>query len=152
MTERFRVALDTNILVYAMGFNDPAREAASLRVIAAFHPEELVLPAQAMGELYAVGRRKVGLSAAEARQSVEGWSSRLAVVAAAEEQFMEALDVAGTHGLQFWDALILATAARAGCRLLLSEDMQDGFVWKGCTVANPFAPALHPLLADVLAR
>ena len=58
--------------------------------------------------------------------------------------------LAATHRLQIWDALILATAAGAGCRLLLSEDMQDGFVWKGCTVANPFAAPLHPLLADAL--
>ncbi len=34
--------------------------------------------------------------------------------------------------------------------MLLSEDMQDGFVYRGVTVANPFAAALHPLLASVL--
>jgi predicted nucleic acid-binding protein len=38
----------------------------------------------------------------------------------------------------------------AGCRLLLSEDLQEGFTWSGVTVANPFAPARHALLDAVL--
>ena len=38
-----------------------------------------------------------------------------------------AIDIAVEHGLAIWDATILA-AAEAGCRMLLSEDMQDGFV------------------------
>jgi predicted nucleic acid-binding protein len=34
---------------------------------------------------------------------------------------------------------MLAAAAQADCRLLLSEDMQDGFTWRSVTVRNPFA-------------
>jgi hypothetical protein len=34
--------------------------------------------------------------------------------------------------------------------LFLSEDLQEGFTWGGVTVTNPFAPALHPLLAVLL--
>jgi predicted nucleic acid-binding protein len=45
---------------------------------------------------------------------------------------------------------MLAAAAQAQCRLFLSEDLQDGFIWRGMTVANPFAPERHPLLADAL--
>jgi hypothetical protein len=40
----------------------------------------------------------------------------------------------------------LAVAAKGSCRLLLSEDLQDGFSWRGVTVANPFAAVrLHCL-------
>ncbi len=43
---------------------------------------------------------------------------------------------------------MLAGAAQAGCRVLLSaanakrfgEDMQHGFTWRGITVRNPFQP------------
>jgi predicted nucleic acid-binding protein len=35
--------------------------------------------------------------------------------------------------------------------LLLSEDLQDGFTWRGVTVANPFGAAKRPLLAAMLA-
>jgi len=45
---------------------------------------------------------------------------------------------------------MMSVAAEAGCRLLLSEDLQDGFTWRGVTVVNPFAAERHPLLAALL--
>jgi predicted nucleic acid-binding protein len=64
---------------------------------------------------------------------------------------VNATDLATDHGLTIWDSVVLAAAAEAGCRLLLSEDLQDGFTWRGVTVTNPFAPTLHPILAGLLA-
>ena len=60
------------------------------------------------------------------------------------------MDLAADHGVSTWDAVILAVSADAGCRLLLSEDMHDGFTWRGVTVTNPFAERCHPLLLSVL--
>jgi len=34
---------------------------------------------------------------------------------------------------------MLAAAAGSGCRWLFSEDMQDGFIWRGVTIRNPLA-------------
>ena len=45
---------------------------------------------------------------------------------------------------------MLAAAAEAGCRLLLSDDMQDGFTWAGTTIANPFSATPHALLVGLL--
>jgi len=61
-----------------------------------------------------------------------------------------AVDLASQHRMNIWDAVILASAADAGCRLLLSEDMQDGFTWTGVTVVNPFARSRNALLAAML--
>jgi hypothetical protein len=36
--------------------------------------------------------------------------------------------------------------------LLLSEDMKDGFIWHGVTVANPFARSKHLLLKALLSQ
>jgi hypothetical protein len=47
--------------------------------------------------------------------------------------------------------MILSAAADARCRLLLSEDLQEGFTWRGVTVVNPFRAQRHPLLAAVTA-
>lgn len=46
---------------------------------------------------------------------------------------------------------MLSAAADARCRLLLSEDLQEGFTWRGVTVTNQFRADKHPLLATVLA-
>jgi predicted nucleic acid-binding protein len=64
---------------------------------------------------------------------------------------VNATDLASAHGLSIWDSVIFAAAADAGCRLLLSEDLQEGFTWRGVTVANPFAATRNPLLAATLA-
>ena len=53
--------------------------------------------------------------------------------------------------MAIWDAVMLSAAAEAGCRLLLSEDFQEGFTWRGVSVTNPFAPERHALL-DALLR
>jgi predicted nucleic acid-binding protein len=50
-----------------------------------------------------------------------------------------------------WDSVILSAAAHAGCRLLLSDDYQDGFTWSGVTVTNPFLSSRHPLLEALTA-
>ena len=61
-----------------------------------------------------------------------------------------AADLATDHRLSIWDAVILSAAPEAGCRLLLSEDLQEGLTWKGVTVTNPFSAAKNELLAGLL--
>ena len=62
------------------------------------------------------------------------------------------MDLVATHQMSTWDAAMFAASADAGCRLLLSEDLQEGFTWSGVTAVNPFARPLHPLLETALAR
>jgi predicted nucleic acid-binding protein len=52
--------------------------------------------------------------------------------------------------LQLMEKLRMRRAAENRCRLLLSEDFQDGFTWRGVTVANPFAAQRSPLLHALL--
>ena len=61
-----------------------------------------------------------------------------------------AFDLAAAHGLSIWASLILSVAAEQGCRVLLSEDLQNGFTWRGTAVVNPFAAPANALLAGVL--
>ncbi|MFN7974843.1 MAG: PIN domain-containing protein [Acidobacteriota bacterium] len=42
------------------------------------------------------------------------------------------------HRLSFWDSLVVAAAAAAGCSVLLSEDLQHGQDLDGVRVQNPF--------------
>jgi predicted nucleic acid-binding protein len=45
---------------------------------------------------------------------------------------------------------MLSAAAQYQCRLLLSEDMHDGFTWAGTTVVNPYSESTNPLLQTLL--
>jgi len=49
-----------------------------------------------------------------------------------------AIKLARGSTLSFYDALVIAAAADAGCRVLLSEDLQHGRKFGGLTVQNPF--------------
>jgi hypothetical protein len=49
--------------------------------------------------------------------------------------------------LAYWDGLILASAERLGCPVLLSEDFQSGRRYEGVTVINPFERSPEELTA-----
>jgi predicted nucleic acid-binding protein len=150
MTEAALVALDSNIIIYAEGLNDQTRQDDTRLLLDALGAARLILPTQVLGECFTVMTRKFAMPVTVAKAKLADWQRSCSVHAATAATFESALDLAAAHGLQFWDALILATSADAGCRLLLSEDMLDGFVWRGTTVANPFAARLHPLLQDAI--
>ncbi len=49
-----------------------------------------------------------------------------------------AINIARRYGYHIYDALIIAAALQSSCRILYSEDMQDGQVIDGLTICNPF--------------
>ena len=83
--------------------------------------------------------RKARREAADARRAVLAWSDSYSVIGTTPAVMVEAMEIATTHRLALWDSVILAAAAQADCRMLLSEDMQDGFTWRGVSIRNPFA-------------
>jgi predicted nucleic acid-binding protein len=44
----------------------------------------------------------------------------------------------GSYQLSYWDALIVAAAESGGCAEILSEDLDDGAIYAGVMVRNPF--------------
>ncbi|HEV2221521.1 MAG TPA: PIN domain-containing protein [Candidatus Acidoferrales bacterium] len=110
-----------------------------------------LLPVQTLGELFNLLVRKAGRAPAKARRAILNWQDAYPLIETSGEVMLAAADLATDHQLSIWDAVILSAAAEAGCRLLLSEDLQEGFTWKGVTVTNPFATPKHELLAALLA-
>jgi predicted nucleic acid-binding protein len=49
-----------------------------------------------------------------------------------------ALAAAARWNISYWDAAIVEAAREAKCRILLSEDLQDGMDFAGVRVENPF--------------
>lgn len=145
-----RVALDTNILAYAEGIGDAERHSRALSLISRLDPTSTVLPAQALGELFRVLTSKAKRPLPEARDAILSWSDSFPVADSTWSSFQMAFEISAAHQLQIWDALILAVAAEGRCRLLLSEDFQDGFSWNGVTVVNPFAQEPSSLLERLM--
>ncbi len=145
-----KVAIDTNVLAYAEGVNDPGRAEAARDLISRLPRPGIVIPVQVLGELFHVLVRKARRPAVEARQAILDWQRTFTVADTSSGALLAAGDLAVDHRFGFWDAVILSVAAEAGCRLVLSEDMQDGFTWRGLTIVDPFASPRHPLLTALV--
>ncbi|MGD0730787.1 MAG: PIN domain-containing protein [Terracidiphilus sp.] len=145
-----KVALDTNILAHAEGVNGPDKKQSTLELLEKLPQDAVVVPVQVLGELYQVLVRKATRKPANARAAILSWRDTFAVAPTTTEALIAAVDLTVHHKLTIWDAVILAVAAEARCRLLLSEDMQSGFTWNGVTVVNPYSLPGNPLLLALL--
>lgn len=145
-----RLALDTNVLVYVEGVNGLPRKKAALELIEQLPPDSVFVPVQALGELFHVLVGKAAFSRKLARTALLTWRDSFGLIETSPSVLLAATDLATDHNLTIWDAIILCAAAEAGCRLLLSEDLHEGFTWNGVTVTNPFAAQKHPLLTALL--
>lgn len=144
-----KAALDTNILAYAEGCGDERRCSLALRLIEELPSERIVLPAQTLGELFRVLTGKMHRTPVEARTAILNWTDSFEIADSTGAAFQSAFDLIVDHRLPMWDSLIIAVAAENQCRVLFSEDFQNGFTWRGVTVVNPFTEtrsALHAIL------
>lgn len=150
-----RIALDSNILVYLAG--GERRPGDAVKVAAAratvghlLATGRIIAPVQAIGEATRVLREKYRRSPAQVATAFEAWTDIYEPVPTDADSMAHGITLADDHRFQHWDAIIVAISADADCAILLSEDMQHGFVWRGLTVVNPFADPPHPLLASLL--
>jgi predicted nucleic acid-binding protein len=130
-----RLTFDSNILIYTLSRADP-RHAAAASLLARATRADCVLTLQSLAESFRVITTKLRFDPREAKREVDGFRFAFPVCAAGEADLGHAMRAVDDHHLSFWDAMLWATARRAGCRLLLSEDFQDGR-----DLLNPFDPA-----------
>lgn len=156
-TVLIKLALDTNILVYAESVGrderDEPKVGRALRLVGLMRKrlQFPVIAFQTLAELHQVLVRKHHLSRTETQARTQKWRAFAELVPTDEIVFTAALELASGHQFPIYDAIILAAAVESRSDLLLSEDMQDGFAWRGVTVANPFAAKLEPRLERLFA-
>jgi predicted nucleic acid-binding protein len=145
-----RVALDTNVLVYAEGFGDPARVGAIQELLQHLATADVLIPMQCLGELFRVLTGKAGRSNKQAQEAVLSWMDAFELVDSTVDAWCGAMDLCVAHQISSWDALVLNASAEGAARLLLSEDLNPGFSWRGVRVVNPLAKTPDPLLLRLL--
>jgi predicted nucleic acid-binding protein len=149
-----QIGLDTNILAYLSGVARLEKDQEKVLQIQTLFGSladsaSFFVPTQAFGELYIVLQR-IGHSRAKALSIIQDFQRDVETLSISIETFDTALIFATRHQFQIWDALIVMSCEQAGCTLLLSEDMQDGFKVGSTEIANPFATKLNPKLTRLL--
>ena len=133
--------LDTNVVVYAYDADEPGKRSLAQQLLRkSVIDESGVLSAQDLGEFYVAVTRRIAtpMSPAEA-QCVVQHLQRLPVLMIDGPLARRAMETSERYQLTYWDCLIIAAAERGACERILSEDLSDGQVYHGVTVANPFA-------------
>lgn len=131
MAEAF---FDTNVLLYLLSDDTSKSAAAEAALEAGGH-----VSVQVLNEFVSVARRKAGLGWAELDDVLATLRAVCRVHPLSVETHDSALAIARRHQLNFYDALIVASAQLAGCTSLVSEDLQDGQRFgRSLVVRNPF--------------
>ena len=133
-----RTFLDTNILVHAQDGGAPAKQRKSRELVASLAESvDGVISTQVMQEFFVAVTKKLGVAPLAAKGIIKTFGV-FEVVQVSPALIQEAIDCSVLNEVSFWDALILASAASAGCSVVLSEDLNPGQVILGVTVKNPY--------------
>jgi predicted nucleic acid-binding protein len=137
------IFVDTNVLVYAVDPRDPVKRLAAQRLLR--EPSAgrtLVHSTQVLQEFYVTVLRHRILAPVDAQEAVAELA-RNEIVVVTPELVLSAIDLQQRHMLHYWDAVLVVTAAEAGCTTLYSEDLQHGRAIAGVEIVNPFLREVH---------
>jgi predicted nucleic acid-binding protein len=131
-----KIFVDTNILVYAFSKSKDGKQKKAIDLLDNAH---LTISTQVIREFINVGINKHGQPLNEIMGDVTNIASVADIVNEDMETIEKAVEVHNKYQYRFYDCLILAAALKAGCDILLSEDMQNGQVIEGTLkIVNPF--------------
>lgn len=129
--ERF---FDTNVLLYLLSADQDKADRAEAALAAGGS-----VSIQVLNEFASVASRKLGMPIPEIREALAAIRAVCRVEPMSEETHDLGLKVAERYGLSVYDSMIVASALLAGCKSLLTEDLQDGQTFHGrLKVRNPF--------------
>ncbi len=141
------VFVDTNLLIYALDPADPKKHAAARAWRSElWKTRRGRLSIQVMEEFYVKVTQKWPKSRDQARAEVQDLLAWHPVPM--EYPLLElGWKLQDRFQLSFWGSLIVAAAKTAGCRYLLTEDLQPDQNLDGVHVTNPFLTAPSTILS-----
>jgi predicted nucleic acid-binding protein len=138
---RDRKFVDTNVLIYAHDVDAGRKHEIAKTVLRQLWVDRAgVLSPQVLQEFYVNATRKIRTPLPKpAARSVVGTYAAWCVEGVAAADLSAAFQIEDDAKIGFWDALIVAVAARSGARSVLSEDLNAGQAIAGIAIENPFA-------------
>ena len=131
--------VDTNVLIYAYDLSAGARHERAKRLIAELWKSRRgALSVQVLQEFYVVGTRKLIQIAPADLRTILNDLALWRVHSPGAADVLAAVDLHQRYQVSFWDAMVLQSAARLGCTVVWSEDLNSGQHYQGVRVMNPF--------------
>jgi predicted nucleic acid-binding protein len=131
--------LDTNVLLYAYSPVDPRKQQIADDLVKRAVLGEAMISTQVLGEFASVLMHKIvpAKTPDEVKRLLDILAS-IPLVTPDGELVWRAVEAHAAYGVHFYDGMIVAAAERAGCKRILSEDLNAGQEYFGVTVENPF--------------
>ena len=134
-----RVFVDTNVLVYARDQREHDRRKQAQQWLEVLANHRLLLTnLQVLNEFTRWLLLNERLRALEALRSEIELLASYGAAPLSTADLDRAWTVRETLGYQWFDCLLIASAANAGCSHFLSEDMSHGARYGSLTIINPF--------------
>ena len=136
-----RSFIDTNLFVYASGQQGREKGNLSLALIRTLLANRTgVISFQVIQEFFNVALKKFSppYSTEDAHTQMVEIFQPLIVVHSSMRLYTDATEIFVRHKLSWYDSLLVAAAAEAGCSVLYTEDMQHGTTIRGVRIVNPF--------------
>ncbi len=133
--------IDTNVLVYSFDETEPEKRVRSRQLIARALADGVgIISWQVVQEFLnvALHRWEVPMGEQDARRFIETTLQPLCQVFPDSSLWTSALQLRAQSGYRWYDSLVVASALRAGCRTLYSEDLQDGRSFGNLLIRNPY--------------
>jgi predicted nucleic acid-binding protein len=133
-----KVFLDTNVLVYA-AIGTGKDEAKRRRALDLIESEDFGTSAQVLQEFFVTVVKKA-FRPLTAEQALEWIEHLTAFPCQAVDHKLVRVAIAQSerYSISYWDAAILSAAQALGSDTVYSEDLNDGQVYSGVRVVNPF--------------
>ena len=135
-----RVFVDTTVLIYAHDLDAGLKHNRAVSIVSdLWEKENGILSVQVVQEFYVNVTRKISrpLTPASARGLIQNYLA-WHVETNEPSTVLLASEIGERNLLSFWDALIVASASKAGADRILSEDLNHGQVIEGILIENPF--------------
>lgn len=134
--------IDTNIFIYSFDSRDRQKQQKAQQIIDyALKTNKGIISYQIVQEFLNVATKRfsIPLSTQDCLVYLAQVLQPLCEIYPTFEIYKEALLIQVEAKFSFYDALIVVCAVRGGCKILYSEDLQDGQNIAGLEIRNPFA-------------
>jgi len=132
--------VDSNVLVYAHDGSDAVKHEIAVRLLERLWAEKSgVLSIQTFQEFFVTVTRKTPrpLPIKTALTLLEPYT-HWPVYSPQAADVLEAAALAESARINFWDAMIVVAAQKAGAQIIWSEDLSHGQKFRDVEIRNPF--------------
>jgi predicted nucleic acid-binding protein len=131
-----KVFVDTNIFIYLYSNDEPIKKSIAEELFVKY---DISISIQVLNELSNVLIKKIKLGPVEVDKVIEEASNACVIEPIYVDSIRESLKIMTKYKYSYYDSLIITSALESNCKVLFSEDMQDGQIIEDkLIIYNPF--------------